>query len=695
MRLTRIAARDFMAYESFDLDLSDVSQVVVTGENMAGKSALLDALRWCLHGEVGREISSKDLIIRDGADSAYARVEFSVRDGQSEVVVEREKQRGRTAAVTLTVDGENRTQHTIAETEAVVTALIGLDADALLAGPFMAQETAASFMRARPADRKDLLARLFGLDRYERYWREASDRLKQARSEAAAAAKVIEDADARIEGEATAKASLEYERGKLAAFTEAQSLADARRVAARELLAEARTRSERHAPLTLQRDNLSARIAASDREQAALRNRLEAARSIVSAPKVAVNPNAMREAEDALEAARDAERAQERLVAELREAAEAVKAGDARIATIVSARGKVATVPCHAEGEFASCRFLTDVPSSDQQAEAEAALLAAIDARAAVDARVAAFEMPRMEPLRERVTTLRALTDEVQRAENIRAAATATIEEGDRALKALRDTQVTDGSELDRVREELKGIDAAREAVGRHQSDLSDAESTYAQARASADRHAANVRVNEQQLAAIEAAKAIRAEWLTKRADLDTLAHSLALIAEAFHRDGIPTTILARGIPLIEAEANRVLDSLPGGLSIALRTQRAKATGGMAETLDVVVTVGGWEREYGLLSVGGRFRVDLSLRLALARVLTHRTGGSIETLWLDEPLAALDTASRQAVMETLAAIADDFGLIVIVSHHPDFNDAFGARIDVAQVDGISTAVLAA
>ena len=172
------------------------------------------------------------------------------------------------------------------------------------------------------------------------------------------------------------------------------------------------------------------------------------------------------------------------------------------------------------------------------------------------------------------------------------------------------------------------------------------------------------------------------------------------MLAEAFHRDGIPSLILAEGIPAIEEEANAVLEGMPftgqpGGLTLALRTQREKKGGGMADTLDVVVTAGGWEREYGMLSVGMRFRVDLALRLGLSRVLARRGGGRVETLWLDEPLAALDATGREAVMETLGVLAADFGLLVVVSHHPDFNDRFPGRIEVTMEDGVSTAVLVA
>ncbi len=142
---------------------------------------------------------------------------------------------------------------------------------------------------------------------------------------------------------------------------------------------------------------------------------------------------------------------------------------------------------------------------------------------------------------------------------------------------------------------------------------------------------------------------------------------------------------------MIEGRANEVLARFPQGLSLTLRTQRPVNKGaGMAETLDVVVTINGREREYGLLSVGARLRVDLALRIALGEAIS--TGRQVRTLWLDEPLADLDAEGKEAVIETLAVLRDDFDLIVAVSHDPAFNDRFPARIEVVQDDaGTSTA----
>jgi exonuclease SbcC len=693
VRLTGLSAKDFMGYADLDLDLSATSQIAITGKNGSGKSAILDAIRWCLFGEVGREISSKDLIIRDGADSAYVKVAFDTRSQQ--VFVEREKQRGRTAALTLTVDGGQATRHTIAETEAAIVALVGLDADALMAGPFMEQETAAAFMKARPADRKDLLARLFGLDRYDAYWRAATDRHKEAKAEAGAARQVVATADATLEGESAALLAVATAREQLATFSEAQSLASTRRDVARDKLAEARTRAERHAALTLQRDNLAARLQGNAEQQAALTSRLRTAQTLVERAVAPFDAATMRAAEDALEAARAAAGTRDRLITQLQAEDRAVGEAERHAASLRAAREKLATVPCGGEGIYATCRFLTDAPTEKAVRVADGAVVAASAIRTDVDAQIAALPTTDTREPRERVDQLRAQMDAARREESIHAGAKATVAEGERAMRALMDSASALVGEQDRVTAELQTATDAQGAVAEWHAELQAAESTYAQVREGANTAAATVRVHEQALAGIDAAKAVKAEWGAKVVDLDALTNSLGLLAEAFHRDGIPTSILSRGIPLIEGEANRILGSLPGEMSIALRTQRAKATGGMAETLDVVVNVGGWEREYGLLSIGMRFRVDLAIRLALARVLTHRSGATIETLWLDEPLAALDVEGRQAVMETLGALATDFGLIVVVSHHPDFNDAFGARIDVEQVDGVSTARIAA
>lgn len=694
MRITRLSARNFMAFEEVDIDLSEVSAVAVTGKNNTGKSALLDIFFWALGGDVRRSITSKDGIIRDGTDSTKAVVAFSAQG--HDVIVVREKQRGRTATLSLDVDGARETRHTIAETEEAIIRLIGLDIDGLLAGPIMAQTDAAAFMEARPADRKDLLARLFGLDRFERYWRAATDKHREAENQIAGAAALLESTRAKLANEAERRQAHADETTLMGVIDGERRAAADRVVLAKEKLAGLQEQINRRGALKVQRDSIGARMTtvANQREQIAAR--MTTARNILARPAPSFDADALREAENALEAAQNAAAERHRLTAALATAVADVGATKREVARMTEARDKRATVPCGGVGEFATCRFLTDIPDDAALNAAEGAAALAVLAESVARGAVAlADEGVDVETARANVALRRQFADEARRTETVRAGAQATIDEAEAALRSADDTIAGLEAEKERVDAELADILKATEAVDAWRSEVSRAQADVERAERGIEGHRAALRRIEADLATIDAAKVDHEAAEARVAELQPLVDSLGWLAKAFHRDGIPTRILARGIPLIEAEANRVLERLPGGFSIALRTQRAKATGGMAETLDVIVTVGGWEREYGLLSVGARFRVDLALRLGLSRVLTHRTGGSIETLWLDEPLAALDEEGRLAVKETLAALGDDFGLIVAVSHHPDFNDAFDARIDVEQIDGVSTARLAA
>jgi exonuclease SbcC len=82
-----------------------------------------------------------------------------------------------------------------------------------------------------------------------------------------------------------------------------------------------------------------------------------------------------------------------------------------------------------------------------------------------------------------------------------------------------------------------------------------------------------------------------------------------------------------RALAELETEANAVLARLTDGrMGLRLETQREKKTGGVAETLDVVLTDGGEPRPYDSFSGGEAFRADFSLRLGLSKLLARRAG---------------------------------------------------------------------
>jgi DNA repair exonuclease SbcCD ATPase subunit len=700
MRLTRVSAQNWMAYEDLDLDLAGISQVAITGLNNHGKSAILDGVLWCLYGKVGREMDARgsDNLIRRGTQDMVVRVEFVTPAGQT-VSVTREKSVGKGGTLSLVVDGTERKAHTIAETEKAVVGMVGLDVDALLVGPFMVQEQSSSFMRAQPRERKDVLMRLLGLDEYEVLWRIAKDLQADATRERGVIERAIETSD----HEAAKRPGVE------AMLLDAQ---EAYRIAV-DLSSQYRAKADAYATeladLRVEAQQLQGNVALAKRareEGMAIATRLDLIGSQHTAPQailamtwaepptqLAPSPQEVEEASRAATAASEAaqsyERAQGR-VAILQE----------RLGNMAEQRLTLSAVPCGGAGEYAACPFLTRVPNLHA---VEVAGLELQEAQGSVStwAEVAG----QMGILTQRHRDLLGQQHAASLRDARREADLATFVQRQETSKArLADLAKEEAALRERaavVTGEMAAYDmldtALRELTIRGVGLKTALDQTRAEEKAFADRATLlgpTVRQHEGALAIIAHAESEGARLRKDRDVQRAKEETFGLLAAAWHRDGIPTSIIERSLPLIESRANDVLGRLPEDLSVSLRTQRPVNKGkGMAETLDVIVTIDGWESDYALLSVGARFRVDLALRLALGQVLTHRGGGSIETLWLDEPLAALDGPGREAAVSTLGALAADFGLIVVVSHHADFNDVFAARVAVTKEGGVSNATL--
>jgi exonuclease SbcC len=632
-----------------------------------------------------------DSLIHDGADLAHVRIEFET--GGHHVVVIREKPRGKTGTLGLLVDGVAKTAHTTRETFRLIEGLIGLSPAALFAGPFMLQKQADAFMAAQPRERKDLLIGLLGLGVYETLHERAKAAMQESESTYRAAEQRVSAANAHLVAGGDLPRRLSEARS---AVTDARGHLDQ----ATEKLADIRARTARVDADRARFTDLVGRGAALDRrlfDDRKLLTTLEGNRVLYAepAPEPSVPP-AVDEADLEAATARtlaamDARMEHTQLKVKRDRAADAVDSAE-------NAASIIATVPCGGEGKFAGCRFLVEAIAAREDLPNRRRVVATVE-----------LAMTEAEPKFEHEADLKAeesaldkqkiAHDDAVRAhdlweakEEARQAALATTEE--------RITEVTHRIEsaVQEAERVLAEVAPLREAEGQLDA-LSDEQvatermlAEWRKTLALAEERLAPLLVEE---AALIAAAQQRDEASADMATAAEQSYTYRILSLAFHRDGIPTQIIEGTIPMIEAAANEVLERLPGDMQITLRTQREKATGGMADTLDVVVTMDGWEREYGMLSVGGRFRVDLALRLGLGRVLAHRTGSKIDTLWLDEPLADLDDVSREAVVETLAALVGEFDLMVVVSHEPEFNDRITNVLQVTMTDGVSRAELVA
>ena len=172
--------------------------------------------------------------------------------------------------------------------------------------------------------------------------------------------------------------------------------------------------------------------------------------------------------------------------------------------------------------------------------------------------------------------------------------------------------------------------------------------------------------------------------------DLD----ELKVLERAYGRDGIPAWIVSQvALPSIQTEATRILSEPGTSYRVELRTERATSTGDVVDALDVIVTTEDGERPYETFSGGERTRINLALRIALARLLANRRRGESRLLVIDEP-EFLDGAGTDALIQVLRGLVD-FSRIWLISHVPNLRDAaLDGTIEVTRDEaGWSTAAV--
>ncbi len=148
-------------------------------------------------------------------------------------------------------------------------------------------------------------------------------------------------------------------------------------------------------------------------------------------------------------------------------------------------------------------------------------------------------------------------------------------------------------------------------------------------------------------------------------------------------RDGLQAALIEQVIPTIELEANDLLDRLSDGQArITIESIRDLKSGKPKETLDIIISDALGTRPYEFFSGGEAFRIDLALRIALAKTLAKRSGSSLQTLIIDEGFGSQDAGGIEAIVQALQKIKEDFQKIIIVSHLSSFKDHFSTHFIV-------------
>ncbi len=196
----RLSVRNFLCYreDAPTLDFSGIHVACLCGNNGHGKSALLDAITWCLWGEARSK--SQDDLISYGAGECRVELDFSSRDTCYRVIRSRSRggtrrRQGVTDLQFQVIGGDSPravTGNSVRETQGKIIQTVGMDYDTFINSAFLLQGRADEFTNKTPADRKAVLAKIMGLETYDRLQGSARDRLNEATAEAAEAAGALQ-----------------------------------------------------------------------------------------------------------------------------------------------------------------------------------------------------------------------------------------------------------------------------------------------------------------------------------------------------------------------------------------------------------------------------------------------------------------------------------------------------------------------
>lgn len=276
-------------------------------------------------------------------------------------------------------------------------------------------------------------------------------------------------------------------------------------------------------------------------------------------------------------------------------------------------------------------------------------------------------QLAQFESFEQRQTALQVALNGLPEAQQALAAAISRSERNQAALVAAQ--QQAEQLELDsaRLQDELVAHRAQQQQAAR--------------LRAEAQHEAQALVSAQQELAALEGMRARQGALQQRAAAVRHEADLYRELRRAFGRDGVPAMLIESAIPELETAANDLLLRMTDGrLSLQLGTTRARKRGGEIDTLDIRIADELGLRDYELFSGGEAFRINFALRIALSRMLARRAGAQLRTLFIDEGFGTQDAAGRERLVEAIAAIQDDFDLILVITHIEELRERFPQHI---------------
>lgn len=185
----QLQIKNFLSYgsQTQTIHFEPYKLICLSGKNGHGKSALFDAITWALWGQARKTGGPKsdEGLIRLGQSQMMVSLDFSVQNTTYRVRREYSAHGGKvqTHLDVGIIDPTTRvfkslTDKTIRGTQEKINTIVGLDYEAFVNSVFLRQGQSNEFSKKSPKERKEILASILGLDRYEVLRKAAQEKSK-------------------------------------------------------------------------------------------------------------------------------------------------------------------------------------------------------------------------------------------------------------------------------------------------------------------------------------------------------------------------------------------------------------------------------------------------------------------------------------------------------------------------------------
>lgn len=687
------------------LDLSQVRLAAITGANGAGKSSLLDALTWAVWGW-SRSGDDADKLIKLGQTQMAVEYEFDLDDTRYKIIRQRKKGKTGTSSLELfackigTTNGVNLTEGRIKDSQEKIINILHLNYETFTASSYLRQGNADEFTRQTPNRRKEILAQILGLENYDELAEKAKEKVKDINIQTQTLDYQLEEIDREL------ALSSEYESKKSEAETAVQ-IAEANKNRTSAQIKELQTQKEglitQHENYRKLQDSLTMAIEERDKivEQGQERaERIKKTEELLSEKETV---------EKEINTLNGVKADYETLVVVKDELLKLQTQKNGLIASFSTAEAKAESAAKEIELlkdqkvalklDLPKCPTCGNELNKEHREQARATLEEKLKAKEAekksfnlintrenlenLDAKIKdlGFDESQFEELKEKLSQepqIIAKWEEIIRADSALEAEKKAKSDLAELYKIKRQLITKLESNLKEAGDVSTLMVEVNQKLSEKERELAAAEGLEKQARETLTQMVGLVRRSTQ----LQSEKEKKIKLKNELAEKKELYDELAI---AFGKRGIQAMIIEQAIPEIEDEANKILEKLTdGNLRVTFETQRENKTGGLVETLDIIIADPEGSRGYEMYSGGEAFRVNFAIRLAISKLLTHRAGAKLQFLIVDEGFGTQDAQGRERLIEAINLIKNDFEKILVITHVDELKDAFPDRIEVTK-----------